>query len=158
MRKGIADLHRRAQVSGASNERYLEHLGTIDCPQTLGEVLIPLSKAITVNGRRHRGLRLLDEQDGQLIEAISAGEFTLNGFRNRDIRVILFGADSSDKPTRRRRCGQVSRRLAMLKAHGLIRRVPRTRRWMLSERGSKVATLLAAAKNASAQQLLAPAA
>lgn len=158
MRKGIADLHRRAQVSGASNERYLEHLGTIDCPQTLGEVLIPLSKAITVNGRRHRGLRLLDEQDGQLIEAISAGEFTLNGFRNRDIRVILFGADPSDKPTRRRRCGQVSRRLAMLKAHGLIRRVPRTRRWMLSERGSKVATLLAAAKNASAQQLLAPAA
>jgi hypothetical protein len=153
MRKGIADLHRRAQVSNASNERYLGHLAAIECPRTLREVLTPLSEAKTVNGRRYRGLRLLGEEDAQLMEAVARGEFALNGFRNGDIRGILFGEDSTAEQTKRR-CGQVSRRLGLLKAHGLIRRVPRTRRWMLAEKGTEVATLLAAAKDASAQELM----
>jgi len=157
MRKGIADLQRRARVSEASNERYLAHLAAIDCPQTLREALMPLSKPKTVNGRRHRGLRLLAEDDGQLIEAVAQGQFALNGFRNGDIRAILFGKEAAREQTRRR-CGQVSRKLGLLKAHGLIRRVPRTRRWMLTEKGAQAATLLATAKNASAPQLLATAA
>jgi len=153
MRKGIADLHRRAEVSSACNERYLSHLATIDCSRTLAEVLTPLSKAKTVNARRYRGLRLLAEEDSQLIEAVAQGRFALNGFRNGDIRVILFGDDADPQQTRRR-CGQVSRKLGLLKAHGLVRRVPRTRRWMLTEKGCEVATLLATAKNASANELL----
>lgn len=153
MRKGVADLHRRAQVSEASNQRYLEHLASIECPRTLCQVLIPLGKSKTVQGRRHRGLRLLTQDDGQLLEAVAQGQFALNGFRNGEIRAILFGADTDPEQTRRRR-GQVSRKLAMLRAHGLIRKVPRTRRWMLTEKGAEVCTLLAAAKNASAQDLL----
>ena len=93
------------------------------------------------------------EDDGQLIQAVARGEFALNGFRNGDIRGILFGEDADPRQTRRR-CGQVSRKLGLLKAHGLIRRVPRTRRWMLTETGSRVATLLAVATNASARELL----
>jgi hypothetical protein len=157
MRKGIADLHRRARVSDASNERYLSHLATIDCPQTVQETRMPPSKPKTVNGRRHRGLRLLAEDDGRLMEAVARGQFVLNGFRNGDIRAILFGEDAAPEQTRRR-CGQVSRKLGLLKAHGLIRRVPRTRRWMLTEKGARVATLLATAKNASVPELLAKAA
>ncbi len=153
MRKGIADLHRRAEVSNACNERYLCHLATIDCSQTLAEVLIPLSKAKTLNARRYRGLRLLAEEDGQLIEAVAQGRFAFNGFRNGEIRAILFGDDADPRQTWRR-CGQVSRKLGLLKAHGLVRRVPRTRRWMLTKKGSEVATLLATAKNASANELL----
>jgi hypothetical protein len=157
MRKGIADLHRRAQVSGASNERYLSHLAAIECPETLRQILAPLAKTVTINGRRHRGLRLLAQDDGELLEAVSQGEFAINGFRNGDIRTRLFGADGDEQQTRRR-CGQVSRKLALLRAHGLIRRVPRTRRWMLTNKGGLAATLLAAAKNASAQELMAKAA
>jgi len=154
MRKGVADLHRRAQLSDASNRRYLEHLASIDCPPALGDVLLPLSRCKTVKGRRHRGLRLLGWEDARLLAAVSAGEFALRGFRNGDIRAILFGADAKDEQTRRRRCGQVSRKLALLKAHGLIRRVPRTRRWMLTQKGSQAATLLAVAQAASANELL----
>ncbi len=153
MRKGIADLHRRAEVSHASNERYLGHLATIDCPRTLQELMVPLSKAKTISGRRYRGLRVLAEDDDKLINAVAQGQFALNGFRNSDIRVMLFGQDTDSQQTRRR-CGQVSRKLGLLKAHGLIRRVPRTRRWMLTEKGSAIATLLNAAKNASASELM----
>jgi hypothetical protein len=113
LRKGVADTARLAQLSDACNRRYLEHLGAIDCPRTLSEALVPLSKAKTINGRRHRGLRVLAPDDGQLLEAVARGEFAIGGFRNGDIRAIVFGADR-DAAQSRRRCGQITRRLALL--------------------------------------------
>lgn len=152
LRKGVADLHRRAEVSQACNERYLAHLAKVQCPRTVREALGPLGKSIVRNGRRFRGLRLMSD-DAQLLEAVADGKFSINGFRNKDIRQKLFGADG-DKRQTRKRSGQASRRLALLNAHGLIRRVPRTRRWMLTDEGKSVTTLLAAAANASASQLV----
>jgi hypothetical protein len=35
MRKGISDLHRRAQVSQAANARYLDYLAAADISETL---------------------------------------------------------------------------------------------------------------------------
>jgi len=152
LRKGIADLHRRAEVSQACNDRYLSHLARVECPGTVGETLMPLSRPITRDGRRHRGLRLLGE-DARLLEAVAGGEFAVNGFTNADIRQKLFGADGEKAPTRRR-SGQISRRLSLLRAHGLIRRIPGRRRWLLSERGKSVTTLLAATAGASAPDLM----
>jgi hypothetical protein len=152
LRKGVADLHRRAQVSQACNERYLSHLAQVECPVTLGEELAPLGTGLTRDGRRYRGLRVLEDRDAKLLAAVADGRFALNGFRNADIRQALFGAAGTAQA--RRQSGQVSRKLALLKAHGLVRRVPRTRRWVLSDRGKQVTTLLAAARNASAPQLV----
>jgi hypothetical protein len=152
LRKGVADVHRRAQVSQAANERYLSHLAQVDCPQTVREALTPLGRPITRQGRRHRGLRLLAE-DAPLLEAIAKGEFAINGFRNADIRQALFGHDGNQRLARQR-AGQISRQLALLRAHGLIHRVPRTRRWMLTDQGKSVTTLLSATANASAPKLI----
>jgi hypothetical protein len=153
LRKGVADMHRRAQVSQACNDRYASHLARADCPATLSQLLLPLGKAITRDGRRYRGLRLMADQDQQLLKAVANGRLALNGLRNGDIRKALFGPDTDPRQTRRR-SGQISRKLALLHAHGLIRKVPRTRRWMLSDLGQSVTTLLSAAANASAPQLL----
>lgn len=134
-------------MSDASNQRCVSHLAALDCPRTL----MPLSKAKTVKGHRHRGLQLLTEEDGQLIEAVARGQFALSGFRNGDIRAMLSG-EGADPKQRRRRCGQVSQKLGVLKAHGLIRRVPRTPRRILTDKGAQAVTLLTAAKSASAQE------
>ena len=153
LRKGVADLHRRAQVSQSCNERYLSHLAQVECPATVGEELAPLGTAVTRDGRRYRGLRVLEDRDATLLAAVADGRFALDGFRNADIRQALFGA-AADKADARKQSGQVSRKLALLKAHGLVRRVPRTRRWMLTDQGKRVTTLLAAARNASAPELV----
>jgi hypothetical protein len=151
LRKGVADIHRRAEVSQACNERYLSHLAQVDCPKTVREALVPLGRPTTRAGRRYRGLRLLSD-DTPLLEAVGNGQFAINGFTNADIRHILFGQDAG-KNQARKRAGQISRKLAMLRAHGLIRRVPRTRRWMLTTEGQAVTTLLSATANASANAL-----
>lgn len=154
MRKGVADLHRRAEVSQSSNERYLGALGAMDCQASVGEVLEPLGQAIQVRGRRYRGLRVMEAEDGKLLAAVGRGEFAINGFRNRDIRVLLMGAEARGAEEKRRRSGRISRRLALLRAHGLIRRVSKTRRWMLTGKGQQVVTLLSVAKAASAKPLM----
>jgi DNA-binding HxlR family transcriptional regulator len=54
---------------------------------------------------------------------------------------------------RRRRSGQVTRRLRMLRAHGLIKKVPHTHRYLVTEQGRQVVTALMAAREADAAKL-----
>lgn len=157
LRKGVADLHRRAAVSRASNGRYLAALAAVECPRTLAEAAAPLCRAVTCRGRRHRALRPLHEPDTRLLKAVADGRWAVNGLRNGDIRRELFGPDAADVKENRRRGGRVSRALALLRAHGLLRRVPKTRRWLLTEKGRQITALLSAAREASTRTLLAAA-
>ena len=157
MRKGVADLHRRATESQKANARYLSALGAMECPVSLEELVGPLGQGQVKEGRRYRGLRVLGAEDGALLAAVGRGEFALHGFRNGDIRAVLYGPDAEAEQTRRR-SGQVSRQLALLRAHGLVRRVPHTRRWLVTGHGRQVMAVLSAAKAASTQELMAKAA
>ena len=154
LRKTVADLPRRARLSQSANERYLEALSTITADTPLSELTDKLCQRVEVNGRRHRGLRPLDPDDVQLLQAVSLGEFFITGFRNRDIRQSLYG-EAEDTLERRRQSGRVSRKLAMLRAHGLIKKIPRTHRYLLTEKGIKAITAILSARQASVAQLVA---
>lgn len=157
MRKGVADLHRRAQVSQASNDRYMEALSEADLGDTVSQALEPACRPVTRRGRRHRAIRPLHEPDTGLLKAVSDGRWAINGFRNKDVREQLFGPDPADAAARKRNSGRVTRALGLLHAHGLIRKVPRTRRWMTTEKGRRVAGVLQAAQVVPASTLLAAA-
>ena len=72
-------------------------------------------------------------------------------------------ASTCSAPTRRtpaarkRNSGRVTRALGLLHAHGLIRKVPRTLRWMPTDKGRHVAGLLQATHVVPASALLAAA-
>jgi hypothetical protein len=157
MRKGVADIARRAEVSEASNRRYLEALGSVATPLSLKALSEELSRPATWNGQRVRGLNLLGEADGMLLGVVGRGEFLINGFRNRDIQASLFGEQAGEKPdaaARRRRSGQMTRKLRMLRAHGLIAKVSHTHRYVVTDKGRRVITALIAARNADIEKLL----
>jgi len=153
MRKGVADLPRRAEVSQKSNQRYLEALAAVATPTPLKTVTDKLSKAVTWNGKRVRGLNLLGEEDAALLAAAGRGEFLISGLRNRDLQGLLYTQPTEDPAERRRRCGQVTRKLRMLRAHGLIQKVPHTHRYMVSEKGRQVIAALHAAREADIETL-----
>jgi hypothetical protein len=73
MRKGIADLHRRAEVSEAANERYWNALASIDDSATVEELVRRLEQPVKWKGGRVRGLRLFQATDATLLAAISRG-------------------------------------------------------------------------------------
>jgi hypothetical protein len=192
MRLGIADLHRRAEVSQAANERYLEALAAVHDPTPLRQLAEPLcrpapeparrpaaptrtpaaddstasagSPAVaavstdpgsgTTRPRRVRALNPLAAPDAALLKAVSRHEFLINGLRNRDLRGLLFGEAVASASEQRKQSAAVTRKLRLLRAHGLIHKVPKTHRYVVSEPGRKAITALLAAGNASTEQLI----
>jgi len=152
LRQGVADLWRRAEVSRAANGRYLAALASVSANTPLAESVGPICRAVTVHQRRHRAINPWNREDGALLAAISRGEFTLRGFRNRDLRALLCSA-TTDPAARRRQAAAITRQLALLRAHGLIKKVTGTHRWLVTESGRPILTALLAARNADVEQL-----
>ena len=139
MRKGIADLHRRTQLSQASNKRYLDALASIDVECLLGEMVESVCRPVNLKNQRVRPLRPWNKEDTLLLKIISRGEFNIAGFRNKDIRQGLYPGNH-DVQTNRRLSARITHRLRMLRAHGIIRKVPRTFRYVLTDKGRQIVT------------------
>jgi len=152
LRKGIADLHRRAEVSQASNARYLDALAAVDLSTPIGEIFGEVCRPTTRTGQRIRGLRLWSSDEVALFKAISRGEFCINGLRNRDLQPLLFPTSGSPKE-QRRRSARVSYLLRILRAHGILHKIPKSHRYKVSPKGRDFLAAVLTAHQASVQQL-----
>lgn len=153
LRRGVADVHRRAQVCQASNERYLDALAAVDTSVPLGELIRDICRPTTWKDKRVRALRPWSEQDLTLFQAVSRGEFCVNGFRNRDLQPLLFDGPR-ETPEEKRCCSsRVTRLLRLLRAHHLIQKVPRTHRYVLTSRGRDVISAVLTAQRITLEQL-----
>lgn len=176
LRKSVADLARRAELSQSANERYLEALGNVDVDAPLSSLTDKLCRPVEVvtqaadgteKKRRHRALRLFDPEEVRLLETVSRGEYEIAGFRNRDVREALYGTGAKAKSvareeetveaaaTRRRQASCVSRKLAMLRAHRLIKKIPRTHRYLLTAEGRVAIAALLAVRQTTPRRLAA---
>jgi hypothetical protein len=153
MRKGIADLERRSQVSQHANERYLEALSEFDTDTPLAQLLGPLTKPVTKRGRRVRGLRPWNPQDLELFKAINRPEHLISGFQNKDLATALFPKQQNHPKNKRSASAKTSYRLRILHTHGLIAKIPNTRRYKITTKGRKVCTAILLAQHATVQQL-----
>ena len=68
----------------------------------------------------------------------TGGDFLINGLRNRDLQVLLYAQAAASAAQKRRRSAAISRKLRMLRAHGLIQKVPRTHRYQVSAEGRSI--------------------
>jgi hypothetical protein len=146
MRKGVSDLHRRCELSNQCNERYAEALAAAQVEEKLKEVMAPACNRIRKNGQSYRGLNPWQEQDYQLLRFLAQGEKVLNGFRNKDLRRWLFPqSDDADQPAHRKYAGRTTRRIKLLRVHGLVRKVAKENRYTLTPKGQKLACALMSA-------------
>jgi len=155
LRKGVADIHRRAEISQSANERYVESLASVDDSRSLAELAEAVCRPVTWQGKRARALNPLASEDGSLLAAVNRGEFAINGFRNGDLRALLHTKPASDDAEERRRSAAISRKLRLLRAHGLIHKIPKTHRYQLSPHGRDVINALLTARQASTAKLAA---
>ena len=155
LRKGVADIHRRAELGQKINERYAAALATVEDKTPLGELAEDLGRPTRWKGRTVRALNPLAPADVELLEAINRGEFVLNGFRNRDLRALLFG-DAAEATVEevKRQAAKVTRLLGLLRAHGVITKIPSTHRYQVSVGGRRKVAALLAARQANTEQLL----
>jgi hypothetical protein len=152
MGRGIADLHRRAEVSRKAAERYLDAFASVEEDTTLEELIERLGQPKPWRGRLARALRPFAD-DSALLQAVSRGEFALHGFRNRDLRAIFFPRAAKTPDEVRRRSGWVSRKFRLLRAHGLITKVTGTHRYQLTATGRKITSATLTALRSTVGQL-----
>jgi hypothetical protein len=124
----------------------------VSTPLPLKTLTDQLSSPTKWNGKPVRGLNLLG-QDASLLEAVAGGEFLINGFGNRDVQTALFGPPTDDLKLSRQRSGQVTPRLRLLRAHGLIHKVPHTHRYLVGDKGRQVIAALHSAREADIHKL-----
>ena len=152
LRRTVADLPRRAQVSRAANDRHFAALAAVDCDTDLAATLAPVCRPIMRNGRRHRALRPFAALDQALLGAFNRAEFHLHGLRNRDLREALAPVLPSGL-TDKQIAGRGGRLLRWLRAHGLLPKVGRTQRYRVTVKARQIATVVLAAAKASTPQL-----
>ena len=157
LRKGVADMQRRAEVSQKCNERYLDAQAKTENPRTFEACVKSVGKRVVWKDRPVRALNVLGG-DAELLDVLGRGEHALNGFRNRDLQTHLYGKAEVSKEERKRRSGKMTRLLRLLRAHKLIEKVQKTHRYQLSATGRELIVALQTAKAASIEKLSALAA
>ena len=159
MRKGVADLDRRAEVSDGINKRYAEHIAAADTGERFGEMVEKVCRKAILQGRngksvKVRALRPGDPLDKRLLEFLKKGDWDLNGFANRDLDMFLNnGRAAKDMAEKKRRSARASRLIRLLRAHGLVKKVKNKNRYTVTEYGHKLSTAIALAENVSVRKL-----
>jgi hypothetical protein len=98
-----------------------------------------------------RALSPLNPEDSQLLTAVGRPEFMLHGFRNQELRDLLFSHDKTK--TIKQQAGKVTRLIRLLRAHGLIRKVRQSHRYQITNTGRVQITAILTAQQATTKQL-----
>jgi hypothetical protein len=154
LRKGVADLRRRTQLCQSANNRYLDRLAATDTSTPLKVFTDRLCQPVIGEKRRTRALNPLGG-DARLLAVINRPEYLIKGFRNADIRMALFGSDPVNAADRRRRSARMSRLIAILRSHGLVKKIPQTQRYQITAFAQQCLPAILAAGEASIQKLTA---
>ncbi len=146
MRKGVSDLHRRCQVSDKCNERYADALAAGQVEEKLKEVVSPACNKVKKKGKSYRGLNPWQVEDYKLLTFLAKGEHAIGGFRNKDLRSWLYPESKwLTKQEQKKYSGRTTRRIKLLRVHGLVKKVAKENRYILTAKGQKFACALMSA-------------
>lgn len=153
LRKGVADTVLRTQVSQEVNDRFLDNLATAQCETPLDQLFDGIVKPFTKNGRRVRALDPTGK-DRALLQALRDPQFLISGLSNKALRQVLRSKSGYKHMNDKQRSAKLSRQLRLLRDHGLIRKIPRRRKYMITQKGRETTMALDALLAASTKQLM----
>jgi hypothetical protein len=135
MCKGVGNLCHYQSQARACNERYLEALSAVAAPTPSSDDRKALTERRRRKGRSYAGFNPAREDEAKVFAAVLAGDHIAQGFRNRDVRTAL---STGACDPRHRRSAAVGRLLKRLHVRGFVVKVPRTRRWRVTDRGRRI--------------------
>ncbi|MCL2767093.1 MAG: hypothetical protein FWD21_05360 [Peptococcaceae bacterium] len=153
MRKGIADTYARTEVSKNIINRFTGHMANVEEKESLGDLLAPVSAPIKRNGKRVRALDVFSK-DKELIRAIADPAFSVSAITNKNLQNILGNTSWAKNMSGKQLSGRISRHLVLLREHGLIKKLPNQRKYMLTDKGRKLVVAIEVALASSVNGLL----
>jgi hypothetical protein len=133
--KNVASLVDNPEPTWASNRRSLNALAVVDEPAPADSELRPRTEPPMVDGRGHAGFHPARRDDVRRFAAVREGDPIARGCRQGDSRERVFGL--SKEVLQRRARAAVGRRLQRVDVRQLVAKIPRTRRWRVTQRGRR---------------------
>ena len=118
------------------------------------ELTATIEKRVRWKGQSVRALHPFEPQDHKLLKAVHRGEFTIAGFRNRDLQNLLYPTPPKTQAEKRRRSTAIGRKLRMLRAHGLIRKRQKSNCYDVTPNGRPILNAILLAHQLTINQLL----
>ncbi len=128
LRKSIYSLHDLRRLMSAANERYLAFMACLDNPDAAQQALAKMAAPAKIKGRSFRGFDLFLDPDYRLFLTLARGEWSISGFRARDLRQHI------DPLTP----GRASYLIKRLRTHGLIKKVGHAYKYFFTKLGRRV--------------------
>jgi len=157
MRKGVADINVRAEVSKNIVNRFTEHMSNVKEKTSLHDLLDTVSKPIIQKiDNKNKRVRALDVfgKDLELIRAISDPAFNVSAITNKGLQNKLINTPWAKNMSGKKLSGRIGRHLLLLRKHGLIKKLPNQRSYSLTDKGRKISTGINAALASSVEELL----
>jgi len=128
LRKSIYSLADLRRLMSGANDRYLAFMAALDNPDAAHKALAKMAAPAKVKGHSFRGFDLFLDLDYQLFLTLARGEWSICGFRARDLRRQIAGLTTS----------RASHLIKRLRTHGLIKKVAHTYKYYLTKLGRRV--------------------
>ena len=133
MGKSIANLYRYVEICKAITNRFINALPAVDADRLPVKAVAGISSRKEVGGRPYSAFNVLNAETLDLFAALSDGAYVISGFDNKLLRRKLF-VDSESKSA----INKTTRTIGKLRAHGLIKKVPKKHRYYVTAGGRKI--------------------
>ncbi|MEF8724969.1 MAG: hypothetical protein V5B30_21205 [Candidatus Accumulibacter delftensis] len=137
MRKGVSNFWRYAEVAHGANARLIDALANAPLKGQAIKAIDRFCRSQSKAGRHVDAFNPVTAENVALFTSLLAGEFAINGFRNRDLQGKLYSAPAKNPAEIKRRTHRTSRLLAKLRGHGLIAKVTNSRLYRVTQNGVK---------------------
>jgi hypothetical protein len=157
MGKSISNLYRYAQVSRASNRRYLNALALVEVTSEVRAKLESLCVPVQKKNRRYSSFNPISNADCNVFMAVLNGGNLINGLSNKSLREKLFPKSQSgalDQIDQKKDAGRISRLLGKLRAHRLIAKIPHSFRYNVTKRGMQLMMAILSIKRTEVPRFL----
>ena len=139
--KRLTNLPALRDIGFSANRRLLRVQRLSHDPADGADALAAITDpVITTTGQRVSGMRFTDARVQALLSALCVFRLLPRGFTNRDLRIHL--APQLGLLPEHMTSGQITYDLRRLRMHGLIKRIPRTHRYQVTDPGLRNALFL----------------
>lgn len=153
IRKGVADIPLRAQVSRDVNNRIMEDVALFQNESPARDVVNLFVQPVTKSSRRFRPLDVTGK-DWLILRSIGDPALKISGMTNKALQQKMGGTPYAAKRNPKQLSAKISRHLKLLRVHGVIKKMPRQNRYLLTEKGALLIMLLNGFMAASTESLL----
>lgn len=143
IKKSIYSLEHILRIGKATTNRYLDFLSKMKNNSKGLIELRQLTERKTENNRNYKGFNPLNREDSIIFQQLLNGMFIAKGFTNKDLKLSL----SQQFKDKNWNTGKVSRLIKRLRVFGLLKKVYKTYKYFLTEKGRLLITLALKLRN-----------